>query len=349
MSAEQLWQLALYHPELGYYHNGLNKFGAGGDFVTAPELGDGFAFCLAHWCQHILEALDGPRILELGAGSGALAASLLLALEQRNSLPQEYAILEVSGALKVRQRETLAARAPHLLSRVRWLERTPQEPWQGLMIGNEVVDALPPRRLIFHSGLWHELKVIEDQTSPDALTWQTGPPVQADLPDDARQTGYTTEDQPMLKPWVQTVTQALSRGALALVDYGYTRHEYYHRQRGAGTAIAHYRHRAHDNLLWMPGLQDLSVSVDFSALAQAITEAGLTLTGYTSQAQFLLQHGLTDYAGDLTQDLSSDGLRRIQEIKYLTLPSEMGERFSVMIGARDMDLPAMAIDQRHRL
>lgn len=349
MPAEAFWQLALYHPTLGYYHNGLSKFGADGDFVTAPELGQGFAFCLARWIEPVLKSVDSGVILEVGAGSGVLAARLLNALEQRDSLPQEYWILEVSGALKQRQREMLQASVPHLLPRVRWLDQPPHSQWQGVIVGNEVVDALPPRRLIFDQHQWRELRVSLAPSDDAIFAWQADEPSDVNLPVDVRVTGYTTEDQPMLKPWVAELTSNLRRGAALLVDYGYVHSEYYHPQRGAGTAIAHYRHRAHNNLLWMPGLQDLSVSVDFTALAQALAAAGMTIAGYTTQAQFLLEHGLTDYASTIDMDGSPESMKVIQEIKHLTLPAEMGERFQVMLAARDLTLPPLAVSHLHRL
>ncbi len=349
MPAEAFWQLALYHPTLGYYHNGLSKFGADGDFVTAPELGEGFAFCLAQWAVPVLDTLGTATILELGAGSGALAVGLLRALEQRGCLPEEYWILEVSGALKQRQRETLEASVPHLLPRVRWLDQAPQASWQGILLGNEVVDALPPRRLIFDQHQWRELRVGLAPAEEAGLAWQAGDPVEIDLPNAIEIPGYTTEDQPMLEPWVGELSRNLSRGAVLLVDYGYVQTEYYHPQRGAGTAIAHYRHRAHNDLLWMPGLQDLSVSVNFTALAQALTAAQMTVDGYTSQAQFLLQYGLTDYASQIDMDGSPESMKVIQEMKYLTLPAEMGERFQVMLASRDLSLPPLAVSHLHRL
>lgn len=346
LSSERFWQLALYHSTLGYYHNGLAKFGAGGDFITAPELGDGLAYCLARWCAPLLAQLPTPTILETGAGTGALAASLLSALDSHGCPPDAYWILEVSGSLRTRQRETIEERVPQALERVRWLDAPPNEPWSGVILGNEVVDALPPRRLIYQEDRWHELVVA---LAEDELVWERGPASDADLPTEASQPGYVTEDVPMLAPWLQAITEQLQRGALALIDYGYTRREYYHPQRSSGTAIAHYRHRAHDQLLWMPGLQDLSVSVDFSAVAQALHLAGMTPVGFTSQAQFLLAFGLTDYAAAAGLDGSPQSLATVQEVKQLTLPSEMGERFQVLLAQRDLELPSLPVNQLHRL
>ncbi len=346
LSSERFWQHALYHPTHGYYHNGLAKFGAGGDFITAPELGDGLAYCLARWCAPLLAELSAPVILEPGAGTGALAASLLSALDTQNCLPDAYWILEVSGSLRDRQRATIEARVPHVLERVRWLDTPPEESWTGLIVGNEVVDALPPRRLTYFEDRWHELVVTTDS---DELVWVRGEAVEADLPVEACQPGYVTEDVPMLAPWVKAITDHLERGALVLIDYGYTRREYYHPQRTSGTAIAHYRHRAHDDLLWMPGLQDLSVSVDFSALAQALHAAGMAPAGFTSQAQFLIAFGLADYAAAAGMDGSPQSLATLQEVKQLTLPSEMGERFQVLLAQRGLELPSLPLNQLHRL
>ncbi|MEM9533694.1 MAG: SAM-dependent methyltransferase [Pseudomonadota bacterium] len=316
--------------------------------MTAPELGPGFGRCVAQWCAPLLDRLAQPDLVELGAGSGALAAVLLPELDRLGQLPQRYRILEVSGALRARQQAALEQLPARLADRVTWIDAPPAQPWEGLIIGNEVVDALPPIRLCFDGERWRELQV---DLKGAELAWVTGPATPAGdaLPDTCRITGYVTEVQPMLGPWLAEITRGLTRGGVWLADYGYPASEYFHPQRTSGTAVAHYRHRAHDHLLQWPGLNDLSVSVDFTAVAAAAVAAGLSVAGYTSQAQFLLAFGLTDYAEQHASDGSTAALAALSEIKQLTLPGEMGDRFQVLAASRDLDLPPWPVDQRHRL
>lgn len=350
LTFDRFWQLAQYHPELGYYHNGLEKFGPGGDFVTAPELGQVFGRCLATWAAGTLERLQraDALVLEAGAGTGALAATLLAALQAAGRLPERYAILEVSAALRERQRRTLEAAVPDLLNRVRWLDQPPEQPWHGLLIGNEVVDALPARRYRCRDGQWYEQCVSHNESE---LDWVTRPEPER-LPE-LRQYEYSDaaviDLQRMLPGWIRTLTGTLERGAVWLADYGYVAREYFHPQRADGTAIAHYRQLAHDDLLALPGLQDLSVNVNFSQLAEALEQAGLQVCGFTSQAQFLIENGLQVQI-EAAQDLPErERWRLMQEVKQLTLPAEMGERFSVLMAARGLDLAPPAADQRGRL
>ncbi len=328
----EFWDLALYAPGLGYYAAGSMKFGAEGDFITAPELGPMFAGCLAHW---IADQQPFETLVELGAGTGRLAVDLLKALESQGRLPDRYLILDRSADLKQRQQQLLEQQCPHLLSRVSWVEQMPESAWQGLVLGNEVVDAVAAERVIKTDTGWDTLCV---DCIDDELTWIT---VTIDTIDrqmsDIEQTlteslpvGYISELQPSLPAWISALSKTHSSGAMIWIDYGYARHEYYHPQRSDGTLIAHYRHRAHDDILRWPGLQDISVSVDFDALAEAVTTAGWQVTQISSQASFLLEHDLIDQLDPGLPLDSHEAISQRRELKMLTLPAEMGERFKVL-------------------
>lgn len=329
---DQFMALALYAPGAGYYANGSVKFGAAGDFVTAPEISPLFAQCVANQCAPVLAELDDPCVLEFGAGSGKMAADVLLQLEQLGCLPAAYQILELSPMLQAEQRATLERRVPHLLERVVWLQALPEPGWQGVVLGNEVLDAMPVKRFRWHQGACQEAVVVinDDQF---AFDWQaaSAPLAQAVATIIEQQgefaEGYTSEVNLSAAPWLASIADFLERGLVLLIDYGYSAAEFYHPQRDAGTLIAHFRHQAHDQVLAMPGLQDITANVDFSALAHAGLDAGLTLAGYTTQAFFLLGNGLDG----LLQSLDDDAmLSATTEIKQLTLPTAMGERFKVI-------------------
>lgn len=358
ISLERFWERALYAPGLGYYNNGSRKFGADGDFVTAPELGTVFGRCLARALAEVLDGFaDGGRILELGGGTGQLAATLLEQLAARGATPAEYAILDVSADLKQRQRDLLVRRCPQWLDRVRWLDTPPREGWHGVLLANEVVDALPARRYRHTGGAWVERRI---GAADGGFEWVDRPAAAADQQRLKRllasvgqeyPEGYETEFQPHLAAWVESVSERLREGLALFVDYGYPRPEYYHPQRGAGTLMAHYRHRAHEDVLAWPGLQDLSVNVDFTALAEAVEAAGLHLLGYTSQARFLLGSGLAEIVAEAEALDGRARARLLHEVKLLTLPSEMGERFQLLAAGRGLEQAPVGfdIDWRHRL
>jgi SAM-dependent MidA family methyltransferase len=349
-------EMALYEPGLGYYSAGLRKFGTGGDFVTAPELGNAFAGCLARQVAEVADGLDGYSILEIGAGNGSLAAGLLERLGDEG--PSRYLILERSAHLRQVQKETLENRVPSRLGGVAWLDSPPEAPWRGVIIANEVLDALPVERFrIAQAGL-QQMRVAWDGTgfawapvaAPGALRSAVdhalGPRLEA-LPG-----GYCSEINPRLEPWLDSVTRSLARGCALFVDYGYVRREYYLPERRSGTLICHYRHRAIEDPFRWPGLQDISAFVDFTALAEAGHSLGLDCAGYTNQAMFLFGCGLEDEwrAADNLPEL--DRLRRSSEVRELTLPGAMGERFQVMALARGLDRPLRGfslLDLRHRL
>ncbi|MCC8364215.1 SAM-dependent methyltransferase [Lysobacter sp. A6] len=343
-------ELCLYAPGLGYYSAGATKFGAAGDFVTAPELGPLFAACVADSVAPLLQQLGpGADFLELGGGSGAFAEVALKKLLAADALPARYAILEPSADLRQRQQERLRERLPLLYDLVEWLDAPPSHDWNGVLFANEVIDALPTPRFTLREG-----EVFEEHVALDA----EGHFVRTDRPADAllaaavrhveRQRdgafpdGYRSELLPQLPYWVQAVMGGLRKGAMLFVDYGYPRAEYYSHQRHDGTLRAFIRHRMTDDVYALPGLQDITASVDFTALAEAGTGAGFDLAGYCSQASFLIGNGLETNlaAAEARAHDEAQRYRLRQEAKRLTLPGEMGERFQVMGFQRDVEFGA---------
>ncbi len=332
--------LALYAPGLGYYSGGSQKFGAAGDFVTAPEISPLFGQTLARPAAAVM-AQSAPYMLEAGAGSGALAAELLGELERLGALPQTYFILELSGELRERQRQTLMARVPHLLPRVVWLDAMPSC-FSGLVLGNELLDAMPVSLVV-----WDESgDILERGVSLDAqsfFSWSDRP-AQGALRAAAQRLDlappYVSEINLAAEAWVASWSCILDVGALLLIDYGFPRHEYYHAQRRAGTLMCHYRHHAHDNPFWWPGLNDITAHVDFTAIAEAGFQSGLSVEGYTTQANFLLNCGLTDALSRLQESGSGPGglpyLAAARAAEKLILPHEMGELFKVIALGRNL-------------
>jgi SAM-dependent MidA family methyltransferase len=338
---DEYLELVLYAPGLGYYSAGAQKFGRAGDFVTAPELSPLFGRCLARAVAPILVA-SGGDVLEFGAGSGRLAATLLPALAELGAMPRRYLILEVSGELRARQQAALAGLPAALGERVAWLDRPPDAPLDGVVLANEVADALPFSCFAIRADGAMARGVGLDAAG--ALHWVEAPAdaalraelarIEADigaaLPD-----GYVSEVCPAAGAWVATLAASLGRGAVLLVDYGVGRREYYHAARSAGTLRCHYRHRAHDDPFLHPGLQDITAWVDFTRLAEAAVDAGLEVAGYCTQAAFLLGNGIeADVAA------GADERARVRlggEARQLLLPGEMGERFKVMALTRGWD------------
>jgi len=328
-------ETALYEPGLGYYSAGLHKLGAQGDFVTAPELGDLFAACLARQVTEIAGQTGAFDVLELGAGTGRLAATLLAELDDA-ALPRRYAILERSADLRAVQQRTLRETAPAHLERVTWLDRPPAEPWRGVLIANEVVDALAVERFEIRDGAVLQLGVRDGESG---FAWCTRPApaplesavrhVEADIATPLAD-GYRSEILPSLPAWLDSVTATLEQGLALFIDYGYPRREYYRPERRDGTLMCHYRHRAHDDVFFWPGLQDLTAWVDFTALAEAADACGLDVDGYTNQAMFLAGCGLDAVLGEKMAAAADGGAALAAEARQLTLPGLMGERFQVM-------------------
>jgi SAM-dependent MidA family methyltransferase len=351
ISITRFMEVALYAPGLGYYNAGKYKFGDKGDFITAPEMGPLFARCLARPCRSLLKELGGGNILEVGAGSGALAADLLLELESLDLLPDRYFILELSADLRARQIETVSQKAPHLFGGISWLAELPRD-FRGMVLANELLDAMPVARFkVTETGI-NELYVGWEH---EHFVWREKP-ASVSLRNRVERlglaVGYTSEINLHAEAWVRTVADFLDQGALLLIDYGFPRAEFYHPQRAQGTLMCHYRHLAHDDPLRLVGLQDITAHVDYSAIAEAGTGAGLALLGYTSQAAFLLSCGLEQIMAASDPREVRSHMALTQQIKKLTLPHEMGELYKAIALGRGVPEPLMGFtlqDRRGRL
>jgi len=347
ISFSDYMEMALYEPGLGYYSAGLQKFGEGGDFVTAPQLGNVFARCLARQIEQISASFHQEdawqyEIVEAGAGSGVLAADLLKALQDKHP-PARYQILERSAHLRQVQKETLSQSVPHWMDRVSWLNEPPETGWQGVFLANEVLDALTVDRFCIADDGIRQLLVNNDA---DGFAWTRGPcsnamqlRIQTILSGLQKEpaVGYRSELNTSLPAWLQAVTAGLQKGVALFVDYGYPRQDYYQAHRRDGTLICHYQHRAHDDPFKWPGLTDISASVDFTALAEAADECGLDVCGYTTQAMFLLGCGLDKLLAESQSLPEREKLKVNNQVRLLTLPGEMGERFQVMALNRGLD------------
>lgn len=337
---DRYMECALYAPGLGYYVNGRSRFGAAGDFVTAPEVSPLFGRCLARQVAECLGRLHGGSVLELGAGSGRMAADILAELAVLEALPERYLILEPSPDLRQAQQERLQAVVPQLLGRIDWLQRLPAGGFRGVLLANEVLDAMPVHRFRRHAGAWQELAVAMDGDAlHDHWTGLRSPglaqALQAIWPDAAAvPDGYSSELNLRLAPWLEALAAGMQQGYALLIDYGYTRAEYYHPERAQGTLICHFRHRAHADPYLLPGLQDITANVDFTAVAQAAVQAGFVPAGFTTQAHFLIDAGLDRLLAASDPSDVRRHLELMQGVKTLTLPSEMGERFKVLALAR---------------
>ena len=333
-------QQALYTPNLGYYSTATQKFGVEGDFVTAPELTPLFGQTLANQCLQLLAIMERPIIFEFGAGSGQLCVDVLMQLEHLQALPLEYHILEVSGHLQSRQRELIQTKIPHLAHRVKWLAHWPTESFNGVVIANEVLDAMP-----VHRFMQTDDGVLESYISLDTngkLTEQFKPcinsrlikQVQTILPSDLAP--YQSEANLFIDDWLSQCYKMLHQGALFLIDYGFPRHEYYHPDRDGGTLMCHFRHVAHTDPFIHLGEQDITAHVDFTHVAEAGFSAGFHVAGYTNQASFLLANGLLSLLS--TIDNEPLRIKHQQAVKQLLQPEEMGELFKVIALTKDIEL-----------
>ena len=355
-------ELALYAPGLGYYSAGSTKFGRAGDFITAPELGPLFAECVAEALAPVLRQVGADaRMLEIGGGSGRFAADAIGHLAALDAMPARYAILEPSADLRERQRDFLRARlAPALFERVHWLDGPPQEPWSGALFANEVIDALPTPRFVVQAGEVLEEHVafeegqgfVRVERPADALLTAAVRHVERQL-DAPFADGYRSELLPQLPYWIQAVMGGMRAGAMLFVDYGFARREFYLPQRRDGTLRAFHRHRVSGDVFANPGLQDITASVDFTALAEAGTGAGFDFAGYCSQAAFLLGNGLDRRLAAHEEDAGDEAARYAlrQQAKQLTVPGAMGEGFQAMGFERDADFDHAFLggDLSHRL
>ncbi|MFZ5555557.1 MAG: class I SAM-dependent methyltransferase [Pseudomonadota bacterium] len=338
-------ELALYAPGLGYYAAGAAKLGAGGDFVTAPEISPLFGQTLARPMAHVLDAVGGG-VLELGAGSGRLARDLLRGLDAQGSCPAQYLILEVSPDLRARQQATLADAG--LRERVQWIDRLPER-FSGVVVANEVFDALP-----VHVIEWRDDGVVERGVAldGDAFAWAARPVADAGLAAAAVAIDvprpYRSEISLAGPALMKSLGETLAQGAVLVIDYGFPAREYYHPQRSQGTLMCHYRHRAHGDPFLHPGLADITAHVDFSALADAAHGAGLDILGYTSQAGFLIDCGITGLLAATPAEQAGRYLPLAAGVQKLVSPAEMGEIFKVLGLGRGMPRPLPGFRQGDR-
>ena len=357
MSFEQFMDLALYAPGLGYYSGGARKLGPDGDFTTAPETSRLFGACVAVQCAEILQSADNGSILEIGAGSGRMAADILMRLDILGRLPSRYSILEISADLRDRQRELLQNRLPHLVHRVQWLDAPPAEEFDGIILANEVLDALPVARFRWHAAGVEEIGVTFGGAQ---FAWEARPARGAMISScrelfaesGAWDDGYVSEYCPRLADWVAGVTDRLRRGAVLWFDYGLPRRQYYLPERHDGTLVCHFRHQLSEDPFDNIGLQDITAWVDFTRVAQGCSAAGLEVAGFTTQAHFLAALGI-----DREMQLAAGGdetlfARLANQARRLMMPGEMGESFKAMACLRGIDVPLTGfslLDLRHTL
>lgn len=348
---------ALYAPDLGYYTGGHTKFGAGGDFVTAPEISSLFGRVLARQISEVHEQTGATEILELGAGTGRLAEEILLSMRDLGKTI-DYSILEVSPDLAARQRHRLASIGNSLGISVQWRTALPANGFKGVIVANEVLDALPVERFRIGTDGVQQIGVREndgvlalDERPGPAILGQAVRAIEKDI-GRTLPLAYCSEVGLATKPWIQELAGCLGEGLLLFSDYGLGRREYYAEGRSDGTLLCHRQHRAHSDVLLCPGSQDMTAWVDFTAVAEAGTEAGLTLAGFCSQAFFLIGAGIGEELSAAAERDPAHRLQRASEVKTLTLPGEMGERFRFMALTRGIIAPLSGFseqDLRHQL
>lgn len=343
--------MALYTPQLGYYSGEASKFGRSGDFVTAPEISPLFAYAIANQIGQVLSQAGGD-VLELGAGTGKLAIGILQRLDQLGQLPEHYYILDVSANLRERQRNSMKeVLSSEIFSRVHWLDALPEK-LTGVVIGNEVLDAIPVQLVQWQNGRWQKRGVAYDQT----FIWQNRP-VQdhalieridtSQLPE-----GYITEVCPAAQGLIASLGSMLQKGLMIFLDYGFSAREYYHPQRHQGTLMCHFQHYAHDDPFVYPGLQDITAHVDFTAMAEAALNSGLNCAGYTTQAQFLMNCGILQLLEEVSPEDQARYLPMVAAVQKLLSPAEMGELFKVLALSKGVDdglLGFVSGDKRHQL
>jgi SAM-dependent MidA family methyltransferase len=351
ISFADFMQMALYEPQLGYYSGGAKKFGHGGDFVTAPEISPLFTQTLAHQAAQVLADTRGS-IMELGAGTGKLALDLLLALQDLNQLPEQYCIMEVSAHLRHIQQENLQKALPaELLQRVVWLDHLPQD-FVGMIVGNEVLDAIPAHLIHHTSQGLHERGVAFNGN----FVWKDKPLLSGNLFEAANALAlpqdYLTEICPAASGLIASLAHVLTRGVIVMLDYGFSAREYYHPQRNLGTLMCHYQHYAHTEPLVYVGLQDITAHVDFTSIAHAGVNNGLELAGFCSQAQFLMNCGILDLMSNVSPHDMANYAPLAAAAQKLMSPAEMGDLFKVIAFSKQFDTPLLGFtagDKSHTL
>lgn len=343
-------QMALYAPLTGYYNTNLEKLGSGGDFVTAPELTPLFGKTIAIQFQQILALLKNPVILEFGAGTGQLCVDILTHLEKIHCLPEQYLILEVSAGLKNAQQTLITEKIPHLKPLVRWLDALPETSFQGVLLANEVLDAMPVHRFMQTKDALLEsyISLNDEEVLEEHFLPCSNERLKAHVQKLAIETStpYISEVNLYIDAWIKSAAQLLEKGAFLMLDYGFPRHEYYHKDRYLGTLMCHYQHQAHTNFLAHAGEQDITAHVDFTHVAEAALSADFHVAGFTNQAAFLLANGILELLSENNCPFQT------QAVKKLLQPSEMGELFKVMALTKDLDIPLNGfqfIDKRNSL
>jgi SAM-dependent MidA family methyltransferase len=354
ISFHDYMEMALYHPQYGYYTSGIQTIGESGDFITAPEISPLFSQCIAVQYQQILEPYPESELIEIGAGSGKMCIDLLTVLEKMNALPSHYYILELSHLLRKNQKINIEKQIPHLAHKVQWLDKIENE-FKGIIVANEVLDAMPVNLFkiennhcleayvtheldqlkLIHKKSSHNLQIVFNQLLKNGINFEEG---------------YESEINCWAEPWLATLANNLQQGVILLIDYGHSQKEYYHPQRSLGTLMNYYRHHTHQNPLIYPGIQDITCHVNFTQIADSALKLGLNLSGYANQANFLINCGLLEMNNN-QMDIKAQ-LEFASQIKKLTLPSEMGEKFKVMSLSKNIQLPLVGFqsqDIRHKL
>lgn len=356
ISFAKFMQLCLYYPGLGYYSAGSQKLGHQGDFTTAPEISSLFSQTLARQLQDVSKQLGSFDLLEFGAGSGKMAIDILVQLEKDNALPLHYYIIEASAHLQYRQREKINHAIPHLEKKVSWLTSLPLQ-FSGIILANEVCDAMPFHRLHFENGKPSECYIEEGR---EGIQWTQHHLLDKELSSRSKTihqinggTDYYAEVNLIAEAWLTSLATSLDRGALFIIDYGHCRNSYYHPQRQQGTMMCYYQHQGHDNPLILPGLQDITSHIDFTALAETALASGLDVEGFQTQADFLLAGGITDLLqANEKSESTFNNFQQKTALKRLTLPSEMGENFKVLTLTKNLPelLPRLqSADRRYSL
>ena len=346
---DQYMDLALYAPGTGYYVNGRRKIGATGDFTTAPEISPLYSTCLGNQSAELLTAMGGGDILEMGAGSGRMAADILRQLDTLKVLPERYLILETSPEHQAAQRAWLTETIPALLPRVTWLHNLPEPGWRGIVLANEVIDAFPVHRVRYTGDEWQEGYVIwqNDRFQTDWAQLQSPGLANAvqQIPTEQLTPRYQTELNLRLAPWMAAIATSMTQGAIIIIDYGYPAKAYYHPERSTGTLQCYHQHQANTALYQRIGQQDITAHVNFSHLAHAALDQGLQLAGYSTQAQFLINTGLEAQLSKALNLADDDTMNIVAGVKQLTLPTAMGERFKVIGFQKQLELDWQGFNQ----
>ncbi len=338
-------QQALYSPKWGYYNRSKSPLGTQGDFITAPELTPLFGYTLANQCENIFKHLTHPEIFEFGAGTGRLCIDVLTRLEALDALPEKYHILDISGSLKARQQANIQTHLPHLAHLICWHVTLPTKPFEGVILANEVLDAMPVHRFLKAPDKLFESMISLDKNQQLVEAFEPCSNktliqhVHHIFKKNATITEpYASEANLLVKGWINACFNLLSRGTVLLIDYGFPQHEYYHPDRHQGTLMCHYQHQAHPNPLAHPGEEDITAHVDFTHVADSALAAGFNVTGYTNQGAFLLANGLLSLLEASTHSAKAQ-IQAQQAVKKLVQPDEMGELFKVMGLTKALDIP----------